>query len=215
MSWDDFSMLIDASADFRAQALRESIRNIDAVLITHGHADHIGGIPDIRSYTKGGKKLAFYGSSESLSIIRQSFSYIFDPDTFIGGGIPVISLQEITGETVISGHKVIPVHVSHGGMQGCYGFRIDDTAYIPDMKSMIPEEEQKLDGIKTLILNCLREQPEHSTHMVLRQSMELARRLAPERCYFVHMCHDIHFEIDGRKLDPWMGFAYDGLRIKV
>jgi phosphoribosyl 1,2-cyclic phosphate phosphodiesterase len=209
------NILIDVSADFRQQALREQVKKIDAVLITHGHADHISGIPDIRSYTRGGFKLGMHGSSESCAIIRQAYGYVFDPGTFAGGGVPHLELHETDGEFELFGQRIVPVTVVHGVMKGCVGYRIGGIAYIPDMKSIAPEEEEKIKGVDTLILNCLREKPEHSTHMVLSQSMDLARRISPRRCYFIHMCHDIHYELDSAGLDSWMAFANDGLRITV
>ena len=209
------NVLIDVSADFRQQALREKIGSIDAVLITHSHADHIGGIPDIRSYTKGERELPFYGSEESIISIRKSFGYIFDPETFIGGGIPKISTVKLEGSFELYGETITPIVVEHGNLCGCFGYRIGSVGYIPDMKSISDREIRKLDGVETLILNCLRDTPEHPTHLTLSESIALARTIAPSACYFIHMCHDIHYELDSRGLDQWMQFSFDGLRLEI
>ncbi|MBD3419854.1 MAG: MBL fold metallo-hydrolase [Chitinivibrionales bacterium] len=209
------SILIDVSMDFRQQMLRENIRAIDAVLMTHAHADHIGGIPDIRSYTPAdGHKLDFYSSSETRQKLRQSYDYIFNPDTFVGGGIPRIQLNEIDQAFEIFGCRIIPLHVSHGAMAGCFGYRINDLAYIPDIKRIRASEKRKLAGVKVLILDCLRIEREHSTHMILPESLALAREVAPQRCYFTHLCHHIDYESDSALLDKGMLFAWDGLRIE-
>jgi phosphoribosyl 1,2-cyclic phosphate phosphodiesterase len=208
------SLLIDVSADFRSQMLRESIKNVDAVLLTHSHSDHIGGIPDIRSYTTD-KPLTLYGSSETIEAVKQSYRYIFDPSTFVGGGIPRIELSEITGSFTVCGLSVTPIRVSHGSLDGALGFRIGDIAYIPDVKTIDDNELEKIKGVKMLILNCLRVSPLHSTHLTLPESIALARSISPKKCYFIHMCHDIHYKRDSVNLDPWMTFSYDGLTIEI
>lgn len=209
-------VLVDVSPDFRQQALREKIPGIDAVLITHCHADHIGGVPDIRSYTaRRPEPLEFYGSEESMAAIRAFFPYIFDPDAFFGGGIPKITTKAESSAFGLFGATVTPVPVEHGRLRGCLGYRIDNMAYIPDVKALPRESRPSLAGLDTLVLNCLRETRDHASHLVLAQSVALARELAPRQCYFIHMSHDIDYETDGAKLDKWMEFAYDGLKINI
>jgi phosphoribosyl 1,2-cyclic phosphate phosphodiesterase len=216
VSWGDTNILIDASLDFRQQALREKIMRIDAVLVTHGHADHIGGMPDLRSYTRAAERpLPVYGSAESVGIIRRSFDYIFNPDTFVGGGIPHLETQAVTRPFSLFGKTVIPISVTHGALKGCLGYRIDNFTYIPDMHAIAPTELEKCRGTKVLVLNCLRDARPHVSHLILPEAMELARKIGPEKCYFIHMCHDIHYQADSRGLDDWMSFSYDGLHINV
>lgn len=216
VEWNGLSLLIDVSLDFRQQALREKIKRIDAVLVTHGHADHIGGIPDLRSYTsQRTDPLPLFGSPESIATIRKSYAYIFDPDTFAGGGIPKLCTNEVTGPFYVLGNHVAPVPVGHGSLEGCVGYRIGGLAYIPDIKSIGDDSLALCRGAELLVLNCLRDEREHVSHLILRQSMELAENIAPKQCLFIHMCHDIHYAIDGKKLKPWMAFSYDGLKVSI
>jgi phosphoribosyl 1,2-cyclic phosphate phosphodiesterase len=216
VEWDGVNILIDVSLDFRQQALREKISRIDAVLITHCHADHIGGLPDLRSYTKQrNAPLPVSGSPESTGAIRRSFGYMFDPDTFAGGGIPNIGLHDVTGPFVLFGRPVVPLQVEHGPLNGCFGFRLGPLVYIPDMKSINDKELEKCTGAEVLVLNCLRGEREHISHCILPQSIAYARRMAPKQCCFIHMCHDIHYKTDAEILDPWMSFSYDGLKIEM
>ena len=216
IEYDEKIILVDVSPDFRQQALREQIPNIDAVLITHIHADHVMGIPDIRSYTYELKEqLPVYGSEESTSGIKDMFRYIFDPDTFKGGGIPQLSLIDITEPFTLFGKTVTPIPVQHGPLTGCFGYRIDTIAYIPDIKQMNDEHKHLLKNLDCLILDCLREERQHVTHIILPESIEIARELKPKKCYFTHMCHNIHYKKDAVKLDPWMDFAFDGLKIEI
>jgi phosphoribosyl 1,2-cyclic phosphate phosphodiesterase len=216
VEWDGTSILIDVSLDFRQQAIREKIKRVDAALITHCHADHIGGLPDLRSYTRQkDKPLPLYGSSESMDALRQSFSYIFDRDTFVGGGIPNIETHAVSASFELFGKAVVPIAVGHGPLKGCFGYRLGPLVYIPDMKSITEEKLKKCAGAEVIILNCLRNEREHISHMILPQSMEIARRIKPKQCYFIHMCHDIHYKIDGNNLESWMDFSYDGLKIEI
>jgi phosphoribosyl 1,2-cyclic phosphate phosphodiesterase len=216
VEWDGKNILIDVSLDFRQQALRENIKRIDAVLLTHCHADHIGGLPDLRSYTKQkGDPLPVFGSPESIDALRRSFGYIFDPDTFVGGGIPNIETRTVCAPFEVVGKTAVPISVEHGPLKGCFGYRLGPLVYIPDMKSINEEELKKCAGAEVLVLNCLRDEREHLSHLILPQAMALARRIGPRQCCFIHMCHDIHYIIDRQGMENWMDFSYDGLKIEL
>ncbi|MDG5814122.1 MBL fold metallo-hydrolase [Chitinispirillales bacterium ANBcel5] len=208
------NILIDITPDFRYQALREKIKRIDSILLTHAHADHIGGIPDIRSYTRN-RRLFIYGSQESIRSVKETFSYIFKSDTFVGGGIPDIGTCTVREPFELLDLSIQPVPVVHGPLKGCFGYRIGDVGYIPDVKTIPGNSMDLLKSVKVLILNCLRKNRTHSTHLTLSESMKIARELSPEKCYFIHMACDIDYEFDTELLEPWMQFSYDGLTIKI
>lgn len=214
VEWNNRSVLIDAGPDLREQCLRENVSAIDAVLCTHAHADHISGIPDIRSYTRE-HLVPFYGSDETMDKIRSTFSYVFNPSTPVGGGLPRIASHSIDGPFTLFDTTVVPVRVEHLGLSGCFGYRIGPLAYLPDLKSITREECEKLSGVSCLILNCLRRGPGHTSHLTLPYSIEFARTIAPRQCYFIHMSHDIHYRNDRTVLDSWMDFSWDGLRISL
>jgi len=204
------SLLIDTSQDFYQQVLANRVRRIDAVLYTHGHADHIYGLPDIRSYCRHqGEAIDVYGSQETLGILRRAFEYIFDPPAYVGGGIPALRTHLLDGPLLVGGQRVIPVPVQHGTLLGCRGYRLGDLAYIPDAKAIPPDSLRLLEGLDLLILDCLRLRP-HGSHLCLSESLAYARQLRPRRCLFTHMTHDIDYQIEERCLPEWVRFAYDG-----
>jgi len=212
------SILIDTSQDFRMQMLSQQVKRIDAVLLTHSHADHIYGMPDIRSYCRDPEHpLRVYGSAETIKAIKKRFDYIFEPPDVRGGGIPELVTQVIEDQEpfTLFGLEITPARVEHGGLQGCFGYRLGNTAYVPDVKVMPEAAKAIFRGVDRLILNCLRIGPEHQTHLTLSASVALAQTLAVGQGYFVHMTHDIHYQKDQARLPDHITFAYDGLQIVV
>jgi phosphoribosyl 1,2-cyclic phosphate phosphodiesterase len=211
-------ILIDTSPDFREQMLRWQVKQIDAVLMTHAHADHIYGLPDIRSYCKDPEHpLPIYGSAETIAALKQRFDYIFNPPDNRGGGIPELTPRIIPdGETFqLFGLHITPARVEHGSLQGCFGYRIGNLGYVPDVKEMPTAARKILYGVDTLILNALRINSPHPTHLLLADSIALAQDLAAGRCYFVHMTHDVHYRRHADLLPDHMAFAYDGLHLLI
>ncbi|ULQ60823.1 MBL fold metallo-hydrolase [Brucepastera parasyntrophica] len=215
---DGRTILIDAGPEFRIQALRSHISRLDAVLITHSHADHIHGIDDLRIFSHK-TDMPIYADAVCLNDIHDRFSYVFS-ESQEGGGKPHLKLCEVIhGQAIqIAGTDVLPVLVFHGGLP-ITGWRIGDTAYITDCSEIPDASVSQLRGIKNLIIDAIRERP-HSTHFNFSQALEQIERIGPERAWFTHITHDfshtgiqewLQIHAPGKKIEP----AWDGLIIPV
>lgn len=205
--------LIDCGTDFRTQALANGVEDVDFVLITHTHADHVGGLDDLRAFNMvHHHAIDLYATPESLAEIRRRFAYCFAPPP-PGGGIPEFNVHEIDGKFEVRGIEIQPVPVFHGRMP-IIGYRIGNFAWLTDV-SAIPEPSfELLKGVKVLVTSALRHRP-HPTHMSLSEAFEVARRVAAEKTYFIHMCHDLEHEETNAQLPPNIQLAYDGLQIEL
>ncbi len=212
---DAISLLIDTSQDFREQVLARRVQRIDAVLFTHGHADHIYGLPDIRSYCRLQRgPIDIYGSDETLRILHEAFGYVFHPPEQVGGGIPQLCEHGVDGAFALGDLHIEPIPVYHGPLKGCLGYRLNNMAYLPDVHEIPPESLDRLRGLDLLILNCLRFRP-HATHLTMEQSLAYVREVAPRRCLLTHMTHDIDYEEDAHLLPEGVALGYDGLEVTV
>lgn len=206
------SILIDATPDFRMQALRENIKDIDAVLITHTHNDHVGGIDDLRPYSAQGK-IDIYCREEAEKDLRHHFDYCFSDVLYPGA--PQLRLNRISDRPFfINGIEIIPIEVLHGKMP-IFGYRIGKFAYITDAKYISEDEKEKLKGLEVLIINGLRER-EHFSHLTVSEALELIDELRPRRAYLTHLCHEVgrHAEFE-RRLPEKVSPLYDGEIIVV
>ena len=209
---DGTGVLVDAGPDLRQQALTHGIGAVDAILFTHGHADHILGLDETRRFNVHGRAVPCYGDAATLKDIRQTFAYVFDPSTPRGGGLPEVDLIEIGATLEINGHRVVPVPLLHG-QRAILGFRFGTFAYLTDC-SAIPEESWPLlHNLDVVVLDALRIRP-HPTHFSLSEAIEAARRIAARRTFFTHMCHDLGHEDTCATLPEGMELAYDGLELE-
>jgi len=207
---DGIKLLVDAGPDLRAQALAHDLRRIDAIVFTHGHADHILGLDEIRRYNHMlHSAMACYGDAATIADIRRMFSYIFDPATPKGGGLPMIKTFTLAGPFCIGQSEIVPVPVMHGTRQ-ILGVRIDRFAYLTDCSGIPDSSLGLLEDLDVLVLDALRERP-HPTHFNLSEAVDTAARIAPRQAYFTHMCHDLQHEATCARLPRGMQLAYDGL----
>ena len=206
-------VLIDTTPDFRQQALRERIERLDAVIFTHGHADHVLGVDDTRVfYFRQQVPLPVYADEATLGTLRKIFAYIFE-QTYKYGGIGKLDPHLICGKFELWGQGFVPVPVLHGDMP-VLGFRVGEVAYVTDF-STIPESSLPLlRGLDVLVLDALRRTP-HPTHSSLEQSLALVEQLKPRRALFTHIAHELGHEATNATLPPHVRLAHDGLRIEV
>ena len=224
LSWDDTNLLIDCGRDFRQQALRFGIRSLDALILTHNHYDHIAGIDDLRVFTsRGDPPMPVFGKPEHLDYLREkTFSYLFDERLQRGGGVASLDLRPTRGPFELCGVRFEPVPVRHGSAE-IFGYRFLDCAYLSDVSEIPPDTEERLHGLRLLIVDGLRYRP-HVSHFSVTEAVETIRRLRPERALLTHMCHDVlHADLAARLQDGAGEFAcevpiepaHDGLQIAL
>jgi phosphoribosyl 1,2-cyclic phosphate phosphodiesterase len=213
LSYSGRHVLIDTTPDFREQALRENITQLDAVLYTHTHADHILGIDDLRplTYHHKPRKLPLYATPRNCEFLRNMFRYIFEAD-YKFGGLPLVELKPIEGAVELFGAQFEPVTVIHGETP-ILGFRFGSAAYLTDHSSVPDESLEKLRDLDILFLDALRYTP-HPTHSTVEQSLKIAAEVKPKRTFFTHICHDLPHEATNKALPPGVQLAYDGLKLE-
>ena len=212
--------VIDAGPDFRYQMLRQGVRHIDAILLTHEHKDHIGGLDDVRAfnfvdYPREIHRVAIYASDETTRGVLKDFDYAFAKNKY--RGVPEIELHTIdtTHPFEVAGVKVIPIEGQHSSRFKVTGYRIGKLAYLTDFKTIADHEVEKLMGVEVLVVNALRFK-EHDSHFSVGEALDLIRRVAPHRADLTHMSHDIGlYAATNPKLPAGVELAYDGLEVVV
>jgi phosphoribosyl 1,2-cyclic phosphate phosphodiesterase len=212
------TLLIDTPPELRLQLVAAQIHQVDAVLYTHEHADHVNGIDDLRIFSARAKRpLPIYGPAETLDRIRSNFPYIFDDEVqvFEGTSKPQLATHALEPDrlTTIAGISVLPLAFRHGHLR-VFGYRFTDLAYITDVKAVAADERAQLRGVRVLVLNGLWWRP-HPTHMSIAEAIATAEEIGAERTYLTHLTHETgHAELL-QKMPSGIFPAYDGLVVEV
>ena len=216
LEYGGYTILIDTGPDFHAQAIRENIRHVDAVLYTHGHADHVLGFDDLRPLSfqlKDG--LPLYADDETARTIERIFDYTFDAHNRYptSARVNIHRIDETTPGAGVDlfGACFQRIPVTHGG-QTITGYRFGGAAYLTDMSDIPPESLPLLQDLDVLILDALRRQP-HPSHSHLERSLAYVEKLKPKRAFFTHISHDLDHSPIESELPPNVRLAYDGLQL--
>jgi phosphoribosyl 1,2-cyclic phosphate phosphodiesterase len=210
---EDKHILIDCGPDFRQQMLSEEFTKLDAVLLTHEHYDHVGGIDDLRPFCKFGD-IDIFANKRTANVLLERIPYCFTENKY--PGVPSINLHKVKEDQpfVVSGIEIQPISVMHYKLP-ILGYRIGNFAYLTDVKYIPEDEYDKLKNLDVLVINALRIE-EHISHQTLQEAIENVRKIAPKQAYFIHMSHQIglHEEVQ-KALPPNIFLAYNGLEIEI
>ncbi len=204
------AIVVDTTPDFRYQMLRQNIKNIDAILFTHPHKDHVAGLDDIKAFNYINKKpVQVYANEGTQKALKNEFHYIFAEHKY--PGVPEINLHLITDKPFVVGDiSITPILVWHFKMP-VLGFRFGNFTYITDANRIDDEEQQKIIGSSVLVLNALRHEP-HLSHFTLAEAVQLATSLQIPQTYFTHISHQLGFHDEvNQTLPKHCNLAYDGL----
>ena len=208
------TFVIDCGPDFRHQMLHQHVMNLDAVIFTHEHRDHIAGLDDVRAFNYVlNKKIDIYGTPRVMEAIRIEFPYIFSDSRYFGA--PQLTIHPIDDQPfTIMGVEFIPIRVLHENLP-VTGFRVGDFTYITDASYISDEELMKIKGSRIIVLNALRNS-KHVSHFSVNEAVEILTKLEQEAAYLTHLSHFVGLHDDvNKKLPEFVKLAYDGLVVTL
>ena len=212
---EEKKIVIDCGPDFRQQMLREKIHSLDAILITHEHKDHLGGLDDVRAFNYILKQPTdVYATSEVQKVIKNDFGYAFSSEKY--PGVPEINLHTINNRRFkAAGLNIIPIKARHFNEHYVFGYRIHDFTYITDAVEIPVKEKKKIAGSKVIVINALRKQ-KHYSHFTLEDAIAILDELKPEQAYLTHISHQMGLtEEVSHELPGFIKLATDGLVIEM
>lgn len=210
---EESSVIIDTGPEFRLQTLRAGISQVDLVLITHEHMDHIAGLDDLRPIChQQEQRMPVYTTKSAINAIRNRFDYMFGADKYPGA--PALNLHEITEPFTFRDVKITPLPVEHGRVS-VLGFRLNDISYITDVKAIPNGTKKLIKGSKLLVLSGLRWEPVHPTHMTIPEAVQTAEELDISQTYLVHMNGFVNHAETNEKLPGHVQLAYDQLTLHL
>lgn len=215
IAWDNHSYVIDCGPDFRQQMLASNCHKVDGILFTHEHADHTAGLDDIRPFNFKQGEMPIYAHQRVIENLKKRFDYVFETENRYPGAPSVKTHEVVNNEAFVLGDKmVVPINVMHGDLQ-VFGYRMDDFAYLTDVKTIEESEVLKLKNLKVLVINALREET-HFTHFNLEEALNFIALVQPEKAYLTHISHlfGFHEEIQ-KKLPENVYLAFDNLEITI
>lgn len=213
---DDYHLVIDTPLDFREQVLTFGVERVDAVLLTHPHADHIFGFDDLRRFCYLQKMtLPVYASTETVARMSSTFDYVLSTGG-MDDSLPRVAFHSVSSEFACGPLRVTPLEVAHGSGKA-YGYLVQhegrSVAYIPDCSGLEEGMVSRLRGVDVMILNALRHRP-HPKHMALEESIATLQAIGAGSSYITHLCHDLDHEATQALLPPRCHVPYDGLQVE-
>tara|TARA_B100000902_G_scaffold399968_1_gene474102 strand:+ start:7323 stop:8084 length:762 start_codon:yes stop_codon:yes gene_type:complete len=208
------NIVIDTGPDFRQQILREGVNNLDAVVFTHQHKDHVAGMDDVRAFNHKFKKdMNVYCTIEVEEALNREFPYVFSNYRY--PGVPQVKIHNIENKPFNIGKiEFVPIKALHYKLP-VFGYRVKDFVYLTDISYISDEEKEKIRGAKIVVLDALRKEP-HISHLSMQEAVDILEELKPEQGYLIHISHymGLHKQVN-KELPDFIKLSYDGLVLEL